>query len=271
MRIGTIITYLLFLLCTQSLRAQTVVITDDSTYVTGQSSAVLDLKSTSKGLLPPRVTAAQKAAISSPATGLVVYQTDDITGFYYYNGSAWTNLKLNSDSTNAVTGYTTLYQNSLKQNALGFTPMHGYYGQFYDTTSQTALLKTATAMKLGVTDIAESISIENGTRIKVANAGVYNLQFSAQIRRTGNGSDTCTIWFRKNGVDVSNSATDLVFTGAWTFVAAWNFMVYLQANEYLEIFWSVTDVAVSIIYNPPRSAPERPGIPSLIVTMQQAH
>lgn len=266
-----IILYFFFLLSITVGMAQTVVITDDSTYINGQASAVLDLKSTTKGFLPPRVTAVQKAAISSPATGLVVYQTDDITGFYYYNGSAWTNLKLNSDSTNTVTGYTTLYQNSLKQNALGFTPIRGYYAQLYDTTTQTALLKTATAMKLGVTDIAEGISIENGTRIKVANAGVYNMQFSAQIRRTGAGSDTCTIWFRKNGVDFSNSATDLVFTGAWTFVAAWNFMVSLQANEYLEIFWSVTDVAVSMLYNPPRSAPVRPGIPSLIVTMQQAH
>ena len=42
-----------------------------------------------KGFLPPRVTATQRAGVVSPATGLIVYQTDDSTGFYYYDGTAW--------------------------------------------------------------------------------------------------------------------------------------------------------------------------------------
>ncbi len=57
---------------------------------TPAASAVLDVYSTTKGMLTPRLTQAQRTAISSPATGLLVYQTDGLTGFYYYNGSAWT-------------------------------------------------------------------------------------------------------------------------------------------------------------------------------------
>ncbi|MES1224115.1 MAG: hypothetical protein ABUT20_51955, partial [Bacteroidota bacterium] len=72
--------------------AQTVVVTDDNTYVTGQASSVLDVKSTSKGFLAPRMTTAQRIAISSPAEGLLVYQTDGIKGFYFYTASAWTML-----------------------------------------------------------------------------------------------------------------------------------------------------------------------------------
>jgi len=53
------------------------------------ASAILDLTSTSKGVLIPRMTAAQKSAISSPSTGLLIFQTDAPAGFYYYNGSAW--------------------------------------------------------------------------------------------------------------------------------------------------------------------------------------
>jgi hypothetical protein len=49
------------------------------------ASALLDITSTSKGLLIPRMTTAQRSAITSPATGLLVYQTDGTTGFYYYN------------------------------------------------------------------------------------------------------------------------------------------------------------------------------------------
>lgn len=57
---------------------------------TPAASAVLDVYSTTKGMLTPRLTQAQRTAISSPATGLLVYQTDAVTGFYYYNGTAWT-------------------------------------------------------------------------------------------------------------------------------------------------------------------------------------
>ena len=53
------------------------------------ASAILELKSTSKGLLLPRMTAAEKAAIITPKAGLIVYQTDGTKGLYVYNGSAW--------------------------------------------------------------------------------------------------------------------------------------------------------------------------------------
>lgn len=69
--------------------AQTVIISDDSTYTVGQASAVLDLTSTSKGFLPPRVTYLQRSVISTPATGLLVYQTDSIPGYYLWTGTRW--------------------------------------------------------------------------------------------------------------------------------------------------------------------------------------
>jgi uncharacterized protein (TIGR02145 family) len=53
------------------------------------NSAMLDVKSTDRGVLIPRMTASQRAGISSPASGLLVYQTDAPAGFYYYNGTGW--------------------------------------------------------------------------------------------------------------------------------------------------------------------------------------
>ena len=58
---------------------------------TPDASAALDITSTTEGLLMPRMTEAQRIAISTAATGLMVYQTDGTEGFYYYNGSSWTN------------------------------------------------------------------------------------------------------------------------------------------------------------------------------------
>jgi hypothetical protein len=65
---------------------------------TPDTSAKLDISSTSKGLLAPRMTATQRAAITTPATGLLVYQTDGVSGFYVNSGTAgtpvWTRINM---------------------------------------------------------------------------------------------------------------------------------------------------------------------------------
>ncbi len=68
---------------------------------TPDASAQMDLTSTSKGFLVPRMLASQKSAISSPTTGLLIYQTDGSSGFYYFTGSSWISL---TSSAVAVTG-----------------------------------------------------------------------------------------------------------------------------------------------------------------------
>ncbi|MEJ8820356.1 phage tail protein [Lacibacter sp. H407] len=55
------------------------------------ASAMLDVKSTNKGMLVPRMTTAQRTAITSPAKGLLVFD-NDTGGFWFYNGTAWTSL-----------------------------------------------------------------------------------------------------------------------------------------------------------------------------------
>lgn len=94
--------YLLFLLTISSIivKAQNIAINADGS--TPDNSAMLEIKSTNKGLLVPRMTSAQKIAIPSPATGLMIYQTDGTSGFYYYTGSLWTLMSTSSS------GWTTL-------------------------------------------------------------------------------------------------------------------------------------------------------------------
>ncbi|MEQ8425915.1 MAG: hypothetical protein RIA63_14450, partial [Cyclobacteriaceae bacterium] len=53
------------------------------------ASSILDLTASDKGLLIPRMTTVQRSAISSPADGLLVYQTDGAKGFYYHDGTGW--------------------------------------------------------------------------------------------------------------------------------------------------------------------------------------
>jgi hypothetical protein len=78
------------------LNAQNVAINTDGS--TPDNSAMLDIKSTDKGLLIPRMAQANRPA--TPATGLLIYQTDNTPGFYYYNGTAWVQMStLNSSAT----------------------------------------------------------------------------------------------------------------------------------------------------------------------------
>jgi hypothetical protein len=105
--------FILFLFLCLNANSQTIVITDDSNYNTGHASSVLDVKSTTKGLLIPRLSLTERNAVSNPASGLMIYQTDNTPGFYYYNGSTWTTVgqapdgsetKVNSGASINITG-----------------------------------------------------------------------------------------------------------------------------------------------------------------------
>jgi len=82
--------FIAVLLCAITSSAQSVIINENGG--TPDASAILELEATDKGILIPRMTATNRLAISSPAQALMVFQTDGLVGFYYYNGSAWDTL-----------------------------------------------------------------------------------------------------------------------------------------------------------------------------------
>lgn len=86
-------------LLSSSIIAQVSISTDGSGAV---ESAMLEIKSSEKGFLPPRMTEAQRDAILSPATGLIIYQTDGLEGLYNYNGSNWIAINSNVNSAHYV-------------------------------------------------------------------------------------------------------------------------------------------------------------------------
>ena len=98
-----IFTFLAVVLLTATTYAQVGVGT-----TTPDASSALDITSTTKGLLIPRMTETQRDAISSPATGLMIYQTDGTVGFYYYNGSSWAEVAATSKTYSVNTFYAEL-------------------------------------------------------------------------------------------------------------------------------------------------------------------
>lgn len=146
-----------------------------------------------------------------------------------------------------------------------------YYGSFYSTQDQaSAGANQLNKMTLNVTDIANGVSIVSNSQITIDNAGVYNIQFSAQYDKTDSGDDKVDIWLCKNGSSLANTNTEMVLTGNnGKHVAAWNFFVNAAAGDYFELCWSSPDAAVFINYIAPQSSPTRPAIPSLILTVNK--
>jgi hypothetical protein len=150
------------------------------------------------------------------------------------------------------------------------------YGSFYDLTNQTAALAdSAVAMKLSNTDFAAGVTVQNNTQLRFTNAGVYNIQFSAQVDRSaGTTVQAIKIWLRKNGVDIPATSTEMIISGGVSTaaqVASWNFFQNLAAADQVELMWSVSSPQIYIAYTPATSIPRRPAIPSLIVTVNQVY
>jgi len=120
----------------------------NTTGAPADTSALLDLVSTSKGLLPPRMTAAQRGAIVLPATGLVVFQTDGTSGLYYNGGTP---------------------------ASPNWLPVAGSGGSGSPwTVSGSNLYYTPGAVSIGTTGVAARLTIEdptNGLRVQTDNTG----------------------------------------------------------------------------------------------------
>ncbi len=88
MKYSYIITLILLFFCAATASAQSLAINTDGS--TANTSALLDVKSNTKGILIPRMSRAERDAIASPATGLLIFQTSpDSVGYHYYDGSNW--------------------------------------------------------------------------------------------------------------------------------------------------------------------------------------
>jgi hypothetical protein len=131
--------------------------------------------------------------------------------------------------------------------------MNNPHGAFQDSTDQTAAnTTTAYAVTFNTTDFANGVTIASGSRITVADAGIWNLQFSIQFTNTTNSSQDVDVWFRVNGTNVANSNSRFGLAprksvgDPFHLIMALNYFVSLNATNYVEIMWRPTDTGVSI-------------------------
>jgi hypothetical protein len=148
------------------------------------------------------------------------------------------------------------------------------YGAFQDSTDQVAVSTTvAYPVTFNTTDFSNGVTIVSNSRITVADAGIWNLQFSLQFTNTTNASQDVDVWFRVNGTNVANSnsryglAPRKAAGDPFHVIMALNYFASLNATDYIEIMWRTTDTGVSIEQYAAGTSPTRPAIPSAIATM----
>ena len=172
---------------------------------TPNTSALLDLTSTAKGFLAPRMTAAQRTAIATPATGLLVYQTDGSAGFYSYTGAAWSGpLSTAAGTVTAVTASSPLVSSggSTPNLTLGTVPITS--GGTGATSASTALSSLGGAARGANADITSLSALSTALSIAQGGTGATTV--------AGGRTNLLPTQAGNSGKFLSTNATDVSWT-----------------------------------------------------------
>jgi hypothetical protein len=236
-------------------KGQNVGINDDNS--SPKVSAMLDVNSSSKGLLIPRVglsaTNSASPVTTTPETSLLVYNTattgtapnNVIPGYYYWNGSSWIGLS----------------------DGLATAP----YGSYLDLTDQvTAENTTAYPVKFSVNDAQYGFTHSAGTSaITATYTGKYLITFSGVFQSSTNNR-TFNVWLRVNGANYANSNTKFAMLGtAQNRVVTVTYIIPLTAGQYFELVMQSDDSAAKLDYTAAQTTPDRPACPSIILTVNK--
>lgn len=156
------------------------------------------------------------------------------------------------------------------------------YGSFYDTTTHTAVANTATLLTLNTQDVAQQVSVVDGSKVTVVYPGIYNMQFSVQVENSTSDDQEIDIWIRQFNRDATPyflPSGDLPgSTGAISVVkkhgasngatiSGWNYFLTMQGGDYIQMMYSVTNAGVTVPYRAAQTGPVRPGTSSVVLTM----
>lgn len=144
-------------------------------------SAMLDVSATDKGMLVPRMTTAQRTAIVSPAEGLLVYQTDSPSGYYFYDGASWNLL---------------------------ITEVSGKYNfNFKGSIAQGFSANATTKINFVVQNYLNNVSFSSST-FTAPSDGIYS--FTTNIQIYGNSGTSTGMGFYVNNVARSTSTFNII-------------------------------------------------------------
>ena len=153
------------------------------------------------------------------------------------------------------------------------------YGSFSDNTHQIATTTAAAYVTAySTTDYSNGVYISDTSKINVRNYGVYAIQYSIQWKNTTNDAQNIDIWFRKNGTDIALTDSRFGIPARKSnddpshLIATSTFFIELNAGDYIEVAWRVSDIGVVMEHYAATAAsagvtPAIPGSPSVVLTI----
>jgi hypothetical protein len=165
-------------------------------------------------------------------------------------------------------------------NVLPYHGCPGYWGSFWDTTSQTATANTPTAILLRKNDLDNrGVKVISDSRITVDHPGIYSFTFSVQFSNTNEQIHDVNVWLRKNDSGASGDVADsdskfsiIAKHGGvdGNVIGTVNFVLKLAAADYIELIWATSNAAAYIHSEGAATSPfAHPGIPGIICTVTQ--
>jgi len=165
-------------------------------------------------------------------------------------------------------------------NTLPYFSAPGYWGSFWDTTSQTATANTPTAILLRKNDLDNrGVKVISDSRIMVDHPGIYSFTFSIQFSNADEQIQDVNVWLRKNDSGASGDVPDsdskfsiIAKHGGinGNVIGTVNFVLKLTTDDYIELIWATSDVDAYIHAEAAAISPfAHPGIPGIICTVVQ--
>lgn len=172
-----------------------------------------------------------------------------------------------------------LYFNQLNQDvneligSVGGRYLNFPYAAIQRTTDKTFTINTATQITFDQNDFLNGCANDGTDGIRVSYSGIYNYQFSVQLKNTDTQIHSAWIWLRVNGVDVAGTGSKFDVTNSHGgtpgyVIAACNFYVQLEVGDTVEMWAAVDDVSVTFDATAAQTSPfAMPAIPSVVATL----
>jgi hypothetical protein len=139
-------------------------------------------------------------------------------------------------------------------------------GDFYSTQIQSGSAGVSGSVTYNNTGTSYGVTLASSSRLTVANAGVYSITFSAQLKELG-GTDTIYMWLKKNGTNVADTGTKTVVRNNDENIMTVEYFVEAAANDYYEIVFQNNNGHAQLYYE--AASGNIPATPSIITTVKQ--
>lgn len=210
----------------------------------------------------------QSLAVVNTETLLLMSQTDFSNGVTLASGSASFTASMSGTNMTVTAVASGTLLTTMLVSGTGVTTGTRIVSQTSGTTGGIGVYVISISQTIASTSMLGAQSAMVATV-----SGIYNMQFSVQLSNLQNSPQDVFIWLKQNDVDITGSTGYVGLSARKTIaspfhdIKGWNYYLSMNAGDYVEIWWSTTDIAVTILTYPASGSPTKPSTASVVATM----